>query len=972
GGVSVFDGESFSHYTVNDGLSNNEVISIMEDRSGNIWLGTEGGGVSVFNGESFTHYSENEGVSDSYIKAILEDKNGNIWMGSRGRVTVFDGESFIHYIDNEAAVVSNVWSILEDQSGNIWLGTEGGGVSVFDGESFIYYTENEGLSNNIVSAITEDQSGNIWLGTWGGGVSLFNGESFTHFTENEGLSNNTVFSIIEDKRAPLDEVIVYVGTENGLSKISLKEDETSGDKEFAFNIQNFGKQDGLKSLRFTKGATIDSKNRAWWGTSDGLVMLDLNTLTLSDKIPQPRLSHLEINEQFIDYRNIPDSDRNQIKFTGVQNFENYPLGLQLPYDKNNLTFYFAAIDWAAPHKIRYSYRMEGLDTYWSQPTANQVADYRNLPFGTYTFQVRAIGESGVWSEPFEYAFIILPPWWHTWWAYGLYGFLFLSAIYLLRRYELNRFNLKNQLKIEKVETDSLRNLNQLKSHFFANISHEFRTPLTLIMGQAETLLQLEENRKKKEKLLSVNSNAERLLVLINQLLDLSKMEAGKLTLTTKQQNVVSFLKNLLFSFESHAEANQIQLNFFSSRVVIPMDFDTQKMEQVFLNLFSNALKFTESGGRIDVSVDTPGTGIIEIRIKDTGIGIPDDRLPYIFDRFYQADLSSTRKYEGTGIGLSLVHELVELHRGSIRVFSEPGAGTEFVIQFPFDLSETQLQEEAEVQVQVSSDGTADAHSIPGYSALISEHDEIILIVEDNAEVRSFIREQLAEEYTILEAENGMEGIILSQDTIPDLIITDLMMPEMDGYQFSEAIRSNEKTSHIPVIMLTARAGLDSKIEGLEAGIDAYLTKPYHIRELQTRVRSLIEQRKNLKKQFSTATYFKPSSIAQNSVDQAFLKHAIEIIARNLHEEEYRTDQLAHSLNMSLSQLNRKLNALVDQPAGTFIRSVRLQRSAELLNQTDKTIAEICYEVGFNDQAYFSRAFKKQYGKSPSAFRKLSI
>ena len=975
GGVSVFNGESFTHYTENDGLSNNTVVSMLQDQGGHIWLGTEGGGVSVFDRESFTHYSEEEGVSNSFIRAILEDHSGNIWLGSRGRISVFNGTNFTHFIDKEGVSNSVVWSILEDKSGNVWLGTEGGGVSVFNGENFTYYTENEGLSNNIVRAIAEDKSGNIWLGTWGGGVSIYNGDSFIHITENEGLSNNTVFSIVEDKSALLNEIGVYIGTENGLSRISLTENETSGDKKFAFSIQNFGKQDGLKGSRFTSGAIIDSKNRAWWGTGNGLVMLDLNTLKLSDKIPQPRLSQLEINEQYIDYRTIsdsPDSYRDHINFNGVQKFENYPLSLQLPYDKNHLTFYFTAIDWAAPHKIRYSYRMEGLHTNWSQPTAEPVSDYRNLSFGTYTFQIRAIGESGVWSEPFEYPFTILPPWWHTMWAYGLYGFLFLSALYSLRRYELNRFNLKNQLKIEKVETGSLRNLNKLKSHFFANISHEFRTPLTLILGQTETLLQSEENRKKKEKLFSVNSNAERLLALVNQLLDLSKLEAGKLKLKAKPQNIVSFLKNLLFSFESHAEANQIQLNFYSSQAIIPMKFDAERMEQIFLNLLSNAFKFTGRGGHIDIIINIAEQEWFEVRIKDSGIGIPEDRLPHIFDRFYQVDQSGTRKYEGTGIGLSLVHELVALHNGSIQVFSKEGEGTEFVIQFPFEESDLPAQEDREIEVQAPPNGTAENHPIPDISTLISEHDEIVLIVEDNAEIRSFIREQLEEKYTVLEAANGVEGIEISQAAIPDLIITDLMMPEMDGYQFSEKIRSNEKTSHIPLIMLTARAGMDSKIEGLETGIDAYLTKPYHIRELQTRVRNLIEQRKNLKKQFSSATYFKPSSVAKGSVDQAFLKKAIETIILHLQEEDYLVEDLAHDLNMSISQLNRKLKALIDQPTGTFIRSIRLQRSAELLNQTKKTIAEICYEVGFNDQAYFSRAFKKQYGKSPSAFRKLSI
>ena len=975
GGVSLFNGEGFTHYTEDDGLSNNIIWSILEDQSGNIWLGTGDGGVSLFDGENFTHYTEKEGLTNNRVRALLEDQSGNIWLGTDGGVSVFDGESFTHYTEKEGLSNNFIWSILEDQSGNIWLGTEGGGVNVFNGESFTHYSINEGLSNNTVFSIIEDQSGKIWFGTEGGGVSVFDGESFNHYTENEGVPNNSVWSIVEERRAPLDENGVFLGTENGLSRISINEEEISGDKKFAFSIQNFGKLDGLKGLRFTPSAIIDSKNRAWWGTGNGLVMLDLNTLTFSDIIPQPRLSQLEINEQFIDYRNIPDSpdrDQGQITFSGVQKFENYPLGLQLPYDKNHLTFYFAAIDWAAPHKIRYSYRMEGLHTNWSQATVDPVADYRNLPHGTYTFQIRAIGESGVWSEPFDYSFAILPPWWHTWWAYGLYGFLFLSAIYSLRHYELTRFNLKNQLQLQRVETNTLRKLDHLKSHFFANISHEFRTPLTLIIGQIETLLDSEDDRNRKRKLISVNSNAEQLLAMVNQLLDLSKLEEGKMEFSPEKQNIVSFLKNHLFSFESLAETKNISLNFTSARATIPLSFETDKMEKVFFNLFMNAFKFTEAGGRIDVSVETPQPDVVEIRVKDSGIGISKDRLPYIFDRFYQADPSNTRKYEGTGIGLALAHELLTLHSGTIVVESEEDVGTEFIIRLPYQEELVSDSYDAVLNEHVNGENVSPASVLPDYEILLSDHDELILIVEDNDDVRSFIREQLENDYKILEAVNGREGIAVSQGTIPDLIITDLMMPEMDGYEFCQKIRSDEKTSHIPIIMLTAKAGLDPKIEGLEAGIDAWLTKPFHVKELQIRVKALIQQRKNLKKQFSTATYFKPSVIAKTPVDQNFLSKAIEVIDHHLREDSFLVEDFALSLNMSISQLNRKLNALVGQSAGNFVRSVRLQRSAELLNQTDKTIAEICYEVGFNDQAYFSRSFKKQYGKSPTAFRKLSI
>ncbi|TVP99240.1 MAG: response regulator, partial [Balneolaceae bacterium] len=507
---------------------------------------------------------------------------------------------------------------------------------------------------------------------------------------------------------------------------------------------------------------------------------------------------------------------------------------------------------------------------------------------------------------------------------------------------------------------------------FANISHEFRTPLTLIIGQIETLLDSEKDRNRKRKLVSVNRNAEQLLTLINQLLDLSKLEAGKMELYLDEHNIVTFLKNQLFSFESLSDSRNIILNFSSCKATIIVRFDAEKMEQVFSNLISNAIKFTEPGGRIDVSVTIPKAEVVEVWIKDTGIGISKDRLPYIFDRFYQAESSNTRKYEGTGIGLSLVHELIVLHQGSIDVMSEEGVGSEFFIRLPYKESLESDSQLAVLNGQVAVVEESTIEPVSDFGALISEHDELILIVEDNADVRTFIREQLQDEYKVLEAGNGLEGIAASQGTIPDLIITDLMMPEMDGYEFSEKIRSDEKTSHIPIIMLTAKAGLDPKIEGLEAGIDAFLNKPFHVKELLTTVRTLIQQRKNLKKQFSGTTYFKPTSISKSVVDQSFLSKAIKVFENHISEEQFGVEDYAELLNMSVSQLNRKLNALVGQPAGNFIRSLRLQRSAELINQTDKTIAEICYEVGFNDQAYFSRSFKKQFGKSPSAFRKLSI
>jgi two-component system, sensor histidine kinase ChiS len=951
-----------------DDFGNTDAYSIIQATDGYLWVASARG---LFRHDpkssetrlyKVTPHSELE-FADLDVNAVFEARDNTIWVATRNHISkMIDKEAgtFQHYRYNllDSSIDTPRPVIFQDIDETFWLGTANGLIR-FDprSESFLTYTNDHtdpnSLSNNHIKSILADPAQPeqyLWIGT-SSGLNKFDyrARTFEHFTVQDGLPNDVIYGILPDDSGNL-----WLSTNKGLSRFNPQ----------SRTFRNFDVKDGLQSNEFNTGAYFRSeRGELFFGGIKGLNYFYPDQILNNSHQPPVVLTGIKLGNRPISIKTDPKllsesvSSIDQITFSHLDDV---------------ITFEFAALDYSFPEKNQYAYMLEGFNSDWILSGNLASATYTNLPHGNYTFRVKGSNNDGVWNEDgLAIAVIVTPPWWHTRLAYFLYIVLFLNGLYLLRRYELNRFNLKNQLQFERVETASLRKLDQLKSHFFANISHEFRTPLTLIIGQTETLLQTEDDRKAKEKLLSVNNNAERLLTMVNQLLDLSKLEAGKLELNQSQQNIVSFLKNLLFSFESLAESNQIQLNFYSSRATIPMNFDAEKMEQIFVNLLSNALKFSESGGRIDVAIATPEPDRIEIRIEDTGIGIPEDQLPNIFDRFYQVDQSGTRRYEGTGIGLSLVHELVGLHNGSIRVLSEEGVGTEFILQFPFEKDYDTIQDtEIAIKVISSSDEETDLLPHPDLDKMLLEHDELVLIVEDNAEIRSFIREQLETEYTVLEAANGMEGIRISRATIPDLVITDLMMPEMDGNQFSEKIRNDEKTSHIPIIMLTAKTGLDSKIEGLEAGIDAYLTKPYHIRELRTIVKNLIEQRKNLKKQFSSATYFQPSLVAKSSVDQTFLKKAIETINHHLQEEDYPVESLANDLNMSVSQLNRKMNALVDQPAGTFIRSIRLQRSAELLNQTDKTISEICFEVGFNDQAYFSRAFKKQYGKSPSAFRKL--
>jgi signal transduction histidine kinase/DNA-binding response OmpR family regulator len=900
-------------------------------------------------------------------------------------VSVFNGESFTHYTENDGLSNNFVISILEDQSGNIWLGTQGGGVSLFNGESFTHYGVNEGVSNNTVWSIAEDKNGNIWLGTEGGGVSVFNGESFTHYTEREGLANNSVWSILEDQSAPLNEIGVFIGTEKGLSKISLKENEPSGDTEFAFSIQNFGKQDGLKSLRFNPGAIIDSKNRAWWGTGNGLVSLDLNTLKFSDKIPQPRLSQLEINEQFTDYRTIPDSPdsyQDQIKFNGVQKFDNYPLSLQSPYDKNHLTFYFAAIDWAAPHKIRYSYRMKGLNINWSEPTPDPVADYRNLTFGAYTFQIRAVGESGVWSEPFDYAFTILPPWWHSWWAYFLYAVLFLNGLYLLRRYELNRFNLKNQLQLERVETDSLRKLDQEKNRFFTNISHEFRTPLTLTLGPLQDLRNGAHGKLTTGALDQIDlaiRNSRRLLRLVGQLMDLTRLENKKFELNMKPGNLSNYLETLSEPFIPTAKRHGISFIVDLPHQPIYARFDDEHFDKIIANLLSNAFKFTPKNGTVTLQLSEVD-GVAEIRIRDTGSGISENHQQQLFERFYQVQKSEIQP--GTGIGLSIAKELTLLHGGDIYVSSEVGKGSNFIVRISTTgtikkAGIAPISETAELQSDIELNPEQNTQQLPQISDKDSDSEndirKTILVVDDHADIRSYLGNHLSEIYNVSEAATGTEALSIINNELPDLVISDVMMPDGDGFELLKQIRQNPEINFIPVILLTAKVEAEDKLSGLGIGANDYITKPFNIQEILIRVENLFKNQKRLQRHLELHPFINGygkihhDKVNIKSADEIYLDAVKHQIQNHLSNENFSVEVLAGELNQSRSNLHRRLTKLTGESPSSMIRRIRIELGAQLLLQNAGTVSEVAYSTGFKSVAHFSRVFRDHFDQTPTEF-----
>ncbi|MEJ2637299.1 MAG: two-component regulator propeller domain-containing protein [Calditrichia bacterium] len=976
-----------------DDFGNTAVFSILQTAGGEMWCATAEGLYCYHPGSGKIRLykfnpADTAGLRQKGVFAVFEDRNKTIWIASKNYLSRLDDAEngrFRHFRYNPAPPQNRIVRpvIYQDGTGLFWMGTTDG-LLRFDPVtgSFNAYRDNpsqpSSLGSNSVKSICPDPAQPdrfLWLGTDGGGLNRFDVQTktFTHFTEKNGLPGNVVNGILPDNAGNL-----WMSTNKGLSRFN------SGTGKF----KNYDVWDGLQSNEFNTGACFRSTNgEMFFGGIKGLNYFYPEKVKANPHIPEIAITGFKLRNHRVSYQTKPILLKKDISATDH---------LVLSYRDDVITFEFAALDFTAPEKNQYAYKLENFDPDWIKTDGDRSATYTHLPPGDYIFRVKGSNNDGVWNElGTSLSLTVTPPWWGTWWAYALYVMAILIALYGIRRYELNRIRLKNSLRIGQIEADKLKELDRLRTRFFANISHEFRTPLTLILGQIDNVISSNIGTKEKGKLQIAMHNSRRLLELINQLLDLSKLEAGSLQLKAECHNLVSFASGLFYSFESLAGQKKISLHFHTQQSEIAVLFEPDKMEKVFYNLISNAVKFTPAGGNVTMSINLPPApppfsreerltpemrpgAMLEIRVRDSGIGIPADQLPHIFDRFYQADSSHSRHQEGTGIGLALTKELVELHQGRIEVRSEEGTGTEFIIYLPMSEVPLEKKDERKISSKYSEQGflrsgnpalVNNQQPEPAMQMAAGNRREIILILEDNPDVRAYISEQLENDYRIIEAANGDEGIQQAQIYIPDLIITDVMMPQIDGYEFCRQIRQDEKTSHIPIIMLTAKAALDDRIEGLETGVDAYLTKPFSAKELQVRVRNLILQRAQLRNRFSKVPIIKPSDISGTSVDQNFLQKVLNMVNDNLAEEGFSIDKLADKMNMSVSQLNRKLHALIGQAPGQLVRSMRLQRAADLLKQNTGTVAEICYRLGFSDQANFSRAFKKQFGMAPSEFRR---
>lgn len=983
-------------------FGNTGAYSIIQSSSGYIWFATTQG---LYRYDPikettihFKHNSRNKlGLPQKEVYSIFEDDQLNIWVLTKNYICklIDINEGYfkkIKYINLTQTNERVRPVVCQDGKQRFWIGTKDGLLKFNRKDnSFIIYRNDPSvptsLSNNLIKSLCPDPidpENILWIGTAGGGLNRFDIKRnlFTHFTEKDGLPNNVVYGILPDENGNL-----WLSTNNGLSQFSVTTN----------SFRNFNINDGLQSNEFNTGAYFKSKKgEMFFGGINGVNYFYPNKIRSNPFKPQIVITGFKVlSNQQVSGKN------NRFLEKPVSEIDS----VILPYDEDIIQFEFAALDYSAPEKNQYAYKLDGFNKDWINSGSKRTATFTNLSPGEYVFRVKGSNNDGIWNEKgTSVKLLITPPWWKTGWAYAGYVILFLTILYLIRRYEMNRLFLKNQLDIEIVKSVTLGNLDRMKSRFFTNISHEFRTPLTLILGQIDNVLNSEINIKSKGKLHVAKKNAKRLLTLINQLLDLSKIEAGSLKLHAEKNNIVSFLKNIFYSFESITEAKDISLKCNCQYDYIPVSYDHEKLEKVFLNLISNAVKFTERGGEISIDVVLTKSekeyseiefqnksaenenDLVKITVKDTGIGIPKDRLENVFDRFYQIDDSRTREYEGTGVGLALAKELIELHGGRIFAKSKINIGSEFIVYLPFEdkmieiinkneqLKSTNLLiDKRKFDVDLVEELLAETHTVKVEKSTEKKStDRIILVVEDNSHIRSYIREQLESNYTVLEAENGVEGLTESLKVIPDLIISDVMMPKMDGFAFCKEIKQNEKTSHIPIVILTAKAALDNKIEGLETGADAYLTKPFSAKELLVRVESLIYQREQLRKKFSSATSISPSEILVTSVDQKFMDKVLKNIESNFENDQFGVNLLAEKVSMSISQLNRKLRALIDQPAGQLIRSMRLERAASLLKQNAGSVAEICYMVGFNDQSYFTRVFKNQFGQTPSEYKKQLI
>lgn len=973
-----------------------QIDNVIISSTGDYWLKSDNKGYFKYNPvtKKLTPYPNINNYKGMGSKQpMMEDSKKQIWFtGLGGNITLLhtatEKTTTFNINTNAAKKLSEfaiITALYEDKNGTYWIGTVDGFAHVQlaktpDAEPQIkwYYNNSNpnSLNYNHVTCFLDDPSNSnyLWICTKGGGLNRLEKSSgnFFHLTIKDGLPDNVVYGILTD-----DAGNIWGSTNRGIFCLSKSK---NGNKE-SWTFRNFTKQDGLQDDEFNTNAyrKMPNGNLAFGGVN-GLNIFNPKEILAKNYKPQVFITNILVGNLPV----LPNDKSGVLK----NSIEQSP-AITLNHLQDILTLEFSSLDYTAPAQNKYRYQLVGVDEEWVESGTRRSATYLHLPSGNYTFKVQGSNSQGIWSEKIaELKIKVMPPWWRTWWAYLLYALLIGFALRAYFLFRINKAKLQSQLHYEQQEAKRIKELDTVKTQLYANITHEFRTPLTVILGMAQQV-----KAKPAEHLDAgmdmIVRNGNHLLNLVNEMLDLSKLEDGKMTLHLVNGDVINFLRYIVESFQSLAVSQQKQFHFLSDADELVVAYDAEKLRQIITNLLSNALKFTPAQGNVYVSISQEETGDADaiqmiLKIKDTGIGIPENQVQHIFDRFYQLDNSHTRKAEGTGIGLALTKELVKLMNGTITVKSPAvGAtkGTEFTITLPLQKANVEelpatdavfVKEPAVIPVVVRKEPVvvSNEHTAPSTP--------LILLVEDNVDVVAYTASCLPQ-YKLAVGKDGKEGFEIAVEVIPDLIITDVMMPFIDGFEMCRKLRQDERTSHIPIIMLTAKADMQSKLEGLEKGADVYLEKPFHKEELLVRIKKLLELRKKLQQYYSkqigivlpaetAAINEHTTNIIEEPAEHEFVKKVRELVEANFTNYEFSVEQLCKKIFMSHSQLHRKLEALTGCSPNKFIRIVRLNKSKELLTNPSLSIATIALDCGYNDPGYFARVFKQEFGITPQEWR----
>jgi ligand-binding sensor domain-containing protein/signal transduction histidine kinase/DNA-binding response OmpR family regulator len=1035
GGVNIFSPASMNFRSIKEklgrrpGLSHRVVSSILTGKKGEIWAGTEGGGLNLIDQKngSFKYYDlpgSGFDVSENIIKSLSHDRHGGLWVGTLNGLYHFDpasatfealpitkakGYPGIHQVysllvqndtvwagtngggllliknrkiervflsnpsDKRTIVGNNITALTTDGGGRLWIGTERG-LSILASGRFRQYTADGkagSISSNNITSIFVDSRQRVWIGTRGGGLNLFNkGKNTFHpFTEKDGLSNNTIRAISEDGNGNL-----WVSSNKGISRLIIKTQP-----RLVVTVSSFTSADGLLSNQFLSGSVARASNGdLFFGSINGISSLNPQRM-IADLYAPPVI----IKELLIKNKTIVPGASDSILSKAVSVTKD----LLLAFDQAYVTFRFTAFNYIHSEKNRYAYRLKGFARDdWHYVGSQNSATYTNLDAGNYIFEVKAASSEGKWGPPTYIRLKVLPPWYKSGWAIIAYAILIAGLLYLFHYLSLKTANLKNQLAFEYLSHQKDQELAERQTSFFTNISHEIKTPLTLILAPVEKILMMNAgNNKVQNQLMLMQRSGERLMRLINQLLDFRKFESGSMKLQVAEGNLVCFIKEILSAFQPYAKTRKVSIKLEAQRSDIPVWFDRDKLEKVISNLLSNAVKFSPPGEQILVSVYT----VIEdqkeqvfVDVLDKGKGIAPEHLTDIFTQFKHYNEHGNNQ-QGTGIGLYFSTVLTELHQGKLTVESRseeegvPGF-TRFRIAL-FTGKAHFRDEDIASEYKSSEDITGyPQHDLSIISEKIGKRKEkvlrdaqqekmIMLIVEDNIEVANFISDHFYADFAVCSVANGLEGFKKANEALPDIIISDVMMPEMNGVELCSRLKNSERTSHIPVILLTARTGLFFHVEGLETGADDYITKPFNLNQLEARVWNLLEMRQKLRERYSREITLQPKNVAITSPDEKFIERVMHFIELNMDNSALSVEELGREVGMSQPTLYRKIKALTNQNTVEFIRSVRLKRAAQLLREDKFNVSEVAYMTGFTHLDYFRKCFKEQFGTTPSTY-----